>query len=72
MNIFHKIALQGLVKSRARTVVTVIGVVLSAALLTGVTSFGISLLDYMAKGAAERYGGWHVGFFDVSDEDDCD
>ncbi len=68
MNIFHKIALQGLVKSRARTVVTVIGVVLSAALLTGVTSFGISLLDYMAKGAAERYGGWHVGFFDVSDE----
>lgn len=65
MNIFQKAALKGLIKSRARTIVTVIGVVLSAALLTGVTSFGISLLDYLAKGAAERYGSWHVGFYDV-------
>lgn len=65
MNIFHKIALKGLVKNRTRTVVTVIGVVLSAALLTGVMTFGISLLDYMARGAAEKDGGWHVGFFDV-------
>ena len=59
MNIFHKVALQGLMRSRTRTIITIIGVILSAALLTGVTTFGISLLDYAAKGAAEKYGGWH-------------
>ena len=66
MNVFHKIALQGLRESRTRTLVTIIGVILSAALLTGVTTFGISLLDYTPKGAAEKYGGWHAAFFDVS------
>ena len=68
MNVFHKIALQGLRESRTRTLVTITGVVLSAALLTGVTTFGISLLDYMAKGAAEKYGGWHAAFFDVTND----
>lgn len=68
MNVFHKIALQGLRESRTRTLVTIIGVILSAALLTGVTTFGISLLDYMAKGAAEKYGGWHAAFFDVTND----
>ena len=47
MNIFHKVALQGLKKSRARTFVTVAGVVLSAALFTAVAAFGTSLLQYM-------------------------
>ncbi len=68
MNIFHKVALQGLMRSRTRTIITIIGVILSAALLTGVTTFGISLLDYAAKGAAEKYGGWHIAFFDVPND----
>lgn len=65
MNIFHKVALQGLKKNRTRTVVTVIGVVLSAALITAVLTFGVSLLHYMADGAAHKYGDWHVAFLDV-------
>lgn len=65
MNIFHKIALQGLIKNRTRTVVTIIGVILSAALITGVVTFGISLLAYMTKGAEAKYGTWHVAFSDV-------
>lgn len=52
-------------KSHTRTIVTVMGVVLSAALITAVTTFGISLLNYMARGAAQKYGGWHVKFEDV-------
>lgn len=36
MNIFHKVAFQGLRKNRTRTLVTVIGVALSAALITAV------------------------------------
>ena len=40
MNIFHKAALQELKKNRSRTLVTVIGVALSAALFTAVATFG--------------------------------
>jgi putative ABC transport system permease protein len=65
MNIFNKITLQSMKKSHTRTIVTVIGVVLSAALITAVTTFGVSLLNYMASGAAQKYGGWHVKFEDV-------
>lgn len=65
MNIFHKVALQSLKKSRTRTLVTIIGVVLSAALITGVVTFGVSLLSYMTNGAIAKYGEWHVSFPDV-------
>lgn len=65
MNIFNKVALQGLKKSRTRTLVTIIGVVLSAAMITAVATFGISLMNYLANGAAKKYGGWHVEFLDV-------
>ncbi len=65
MNVFNKITLQSMKKSRTRTIVTVIGVVLSAAMITAVATFGISLLNYMAEGATQKYGGWHVEFLDV-------
>lgn len=65
MNIFNKVTLQSMKKSRTRTIVTIIGVVLSAAMITAVATFGVSLLDYMAKGAAAKYGDWYVAFLDV-------
>ncbi|WP_371025416.1 FtsX-like permease family protein (plasmid) [Paraclostridium ghonii] len=65
MNIFNKVTLQGMKKSRSRTIVTIIGVVLSTAMITAVATFGVSLLNYLAKGAAQKYGGWHVQFLDV-------
>lgn len=65
MNIFNKVALQGLKKNRTRTLVTIIGVVLSAAMITAVTTFGVSLIDYMTKGAISKYGDWHIDFLDV-------
>ncbi len=60
MNIFHKVARESLSKNRTRTLVTVIGVVLSAALITGVMSFGYSLLRTLAEATAVRYGDWHL------------
>jgi putative ABC transport system permease protein len=65
MNIFNKVTLQSMKKSRTRTIVTIIGVVLSAAMITAVATFGVSLLNYLARGAAQKYGDWHVGFLDV-------
>ena len=65
MNIFHKVALQGLKRNRTRTFVTIIGVTLSAARITAVTTFGVSLLQYMTNGAIQKYGPWHIAFTDV-------
>ena len=64
-NIFYKIALQGLKKNRTETLVTVIGVVLSTALFTGVASFGTSLLHFMMEAEIVKGGNWHVAFSDV-------
>ena len=44
MNVFHKVAFQGLRKSPGRTFVTILGVILSAAMITAVCTFGVSLL----------------------------
>ena len=60
MNIFHKITLQNLRKSRTRTIVTVIGVVLSVAMITAVATLAVSLQSYMVNGAATKYGDWHI------------
>ena len=63
MNIFNKVALQGLIKNRTRTVVTIIGVALAAALFTGVATFAVSLQDYMVRGAEGKYGSRHLEVF---------
>lgn len=66
MNIFNKVTLQGMKKSRTRTIVTVIGVILSAAMITAVATFGTSLLNFLVNGSIVKYGGWHVEFLDVN------
>ena len=65
MNIFNKVALHGLKKNRTRTLVTIVGVILSAAMVTAVTTFGVSLLNYLINGSISKYGGWHAAFLDV-------
>ncbi|MFA9463917.1 MAG: FtsX-like permease family protein [Velocimicrobium sp.] len=65
MNIFNKVTLQSMKKNRTRTIVTIIGVVLSAAMITGVATFGTSLLNFLVNGSITKYGDWHVEFLDV-------
>lgn len=63
MNIFNKVALHGLRRNRARTLVTIAGVALSAALITAVATFSVSLQTYLINGAIEKTGNWHVEFY---------
>lgn len=65
MNIFNKVTLQSLKKSRTRTIVTIIGVVLSAAMITAVATFAVSLQNYLVNSSAVKYGSWHAEFLDV-------
>lgn len=65
MNIFNKVTLQSMKKSRTRTIVTVIGVILSTAMITAVATFGTSLLQFLIDGSIVKSGDWHVEFFDA-------
>ena len=66
MNIFHKVTLQSLKKNRTRTIVTIIGVALSAVMITAVATFAVSLQSYMINGAAAKYGDWHIEITDAN------
>ena len=65
MNIFNKVTLQSMKKSHTRTIVTIIGVILSAAMITAVATLGTSLLNFLINGSIVKYGGWQVEFLDV-------
>ncbi|MGX7300381.1 ABC transporter permease [Enterococcus gilvus] len=66
MNIFNKITLQSMKKNRTRTLVTILGVLLSSAMIAAVATFALSLQHYMVKGAEQKYGGWQVAFQDTT------
>ncbi|NLJ89442.1 MAG: ABC transporter permease [Clostridiales bacterium] len=60
MNIMQKITLKSLAKNKTRTIVTIIGVILSAAMITAVTSFASSIQNYILKYAIAENGNWHA------------
>ncbi len=59
MNIFYKVTLESLKKNKTRTIVTIIGIVLSAAMICAVTTFTSSMKDYVWRGNIYRDGAWH-------------
>ncbi len=67
MNVFRKVTLASLRKNRTRTVVTVIGILLSAAMFTAGIASVSSLSLYLRESAVYTDGNWHGGFLDVPD-----
>lgn len=59
MNIFQKVTLQSLKKNKVRTIVTIVGVILSAAMISAVTTFTASMSNYMIQAAIASEGAWH-------------
>ncbi len=59
MNVFNKVTLQSLKKNKIRTVVTIIGIVLSAAMICAVTTFASSIYNYALDNAKYIDGDWH-------------
>ena len=58
-NIFSVITLKTMRQNRTRTIVTIIGVILSTAMITAVTTFGMSILGFLRDYEIERSGNWH-------------
>ncbi len=59
MNIFNKVTLQSLKKNRTRTIVTIIGIILSTAMICAVTTFASSIYNYALENAIYVDGDWH-------------
>ncbi len=73
MNIFRKVTFQTMKQNRTRTIVTIIGVLLSAALFTALFSFCTSLMDYLERTYIYRSGDYHISVLRADDQtrEDC-
>lgn len=65
MNIMNKTTLRSLKKNKTRTLVTIIGVILSAAMITAVTTFASSIQNFLVEYTISNNGDWHTSI-DVS------
>lgn len=66
MNVMNRITLKSLLKNKTRTIVTIIGVILSAAMITAVTTLIASLQAYTIDYTIYTEGDWHAVFENVS------
>ena len=64
-NVFTNVTWKTLKKNRTRTLVTIIGILLAAAMLTAVTTFISSLRQYMIRVSIEDQGNWYGAAFQV-------
>lgn len=66
MNIFSVITARTMRQNRTRTIVTIIGVILSTAMITAVTTFGQSFWSYLVESSIRQYGNWYGVVDEVS------
>lgn len=65
MNVMQKFTLKSLKQNKKRTIVTIIGVVISVAMITAVTTLSASFLSYLQRGAIADGGNWHAEIMNV-------
>ena len=68
MNVFHKVTRESLKKNRTRTTVTIIGITLSTALMTAVTTSVSSVRHYLMQNEIARSGSYHVSVEELPSE----
>ncbi|MDR2714528.1 MAG: ABC transporter permease [Coriobacteriales bacterium] len=67
MSIFSKVTLQSLYRNRTRTIVTIIVIILSVALVTAVATFVSSLQNYGVKNSIAFGGDWHIAYHNADE-----
>lgn len=68
MNIFQKYTIKTLIKNKTRTIVTIIGIILSAAMITAVASLITSVQNYLIETVIVNNGNWHGTVYSASKE----
>lgn len=66
MNIVNKLTLRHLRLNKRRTLVTILGVIISVAMIIAVASLGVSFIDLMKRQSIATEGEWHVQYHNVN------
>ncbi|TVX92411.1 ABC transporter permease [Paenibacillus agilis] len=69
MNIINQLTMRYMKHNKSRTIVTIIGAVISVAMLTAVFTIKASFMDMMQREAIHFSGKWNAAFLDVAGED---
>ncbi|WP_018590546.1 ABC transporter permease [Terrisporobacter glycolicus] len=69
MNLYTALTLRYLKENKKRTIVTIVGIILSTALICGIGNIFESLMDYQTRKTIELYGSFHATFDDIKKED---
>ncbi len=69
MSILSKVTWKAMWKSRPRTIATILGVIVSAAMFMAVTTLAWSIRDYMVRGYIYNNGDFFVSFGYATDEE---
>ncbi len=65
MNVVNKLTLRHMKLNKKRTIVTIIGVIISVTMLTAVATFFSSFQDLMIRDNIRMYGEWHIAYNNV-------
>lgn len=68
MKIMNRVTLQYLLKNRKRTIVTILGVIISAAMISGVSTMIDSFLNLMQRDSIYTDGNWQIQYNSVLPE----
>lgn len=68
MNIMNALTVRYLKQNRRRSLITICGVIISVAMISAVTTIGVSFLDLMRRDTIATDGEWHVRYFGVTAE----
>lgn len=69
MNIFKQFTNRSLKENKTRTLITILGIILSVAMFTATTEAFVTVQSYLVDYAEMHNGKYHVGFYDVEYSD---
>ena len=65
MNIMHSVTMRQMKLNKRRTIVTIMGVIISVAMITAVTTFAATMMDYLGQNVMMSSGEWYGRYKDV-------
>ncbi|MGN1032785.1 MAG: ABC transporter permease, partial [Intestinibacter sp.] len=69
MNLYTSLTIRYLKENKRRTLVTIIGIILSTALICGIGNICMSLLDYEMRSAISSNSDFYANFYNLNKED---
>lgn len=69
MNLYYSLTLRYLKQNKKRTIVTIIGIILSTALICGIGNMVESFIDYQIRETIADKGDYHAMFYNVKKDD---